>query len=270
MKIEKSTTEDIFKYADFCEDDVILYLGGRIDDDKLYPPNYVSFLNNKINDLKPNKIICHNHWYAKKYYQKGILSNNAKIDIIFVYYPYLVNNNLQTINPSEYNDHYDWMKKMIEKNPNIIYTMYISEGNKPPSVSIDKKWFTHDYNIENAKYLCVDRQYLPDSLTGTDMGHGTHERNGSDGFVMLTNLINSGFKNVNILGFSAFGSDEDMSYHSVYECNGDHRFKGRKLFDLKTSEDLKAESDILRYWDRNKTLNNIENHDKLLHCLGVL
>jgi hypothetical protein len=40
MNIEKSATEDVFEYANFCKDDVILYLGGRIDDDKLYPPNY--------------------------------------------------------------------------------------------------------------------------------------------------------------------------------------------------------------------------------------
>jgi hypothetical protein len=270
MNIEKSATEDVFEYANFCKDDVILYLGGRIDDDKLYPPNYASFLNDKISDLKPNKIICHNHWYAKKYYQKGVLSSDTKIDMIFVYYPYLVSGNLQMINPIDYEDHRDWMRLLIQKNPNIVYTMYISEGNKPPSVSINKNWFTADYDFKNVKYLCANRQYSPSSLLGVDIGHGDHVRNGSDGFTMLTNLINYGFKNINVLGFSAFGSDEDMSYHSTYNCNGDPRFEGRKLFDLKTSEDLKAESDILKYWDKNKVINNIENHTKLLHCIGEI
>ena len=120
MNIQKSAIEDVFEYANFCKDDVILYLGGRIDDDKLYSPSYASFLNNKISDLKPNKIICHNHWYAKKYYQKGILSSDTKIDMIFVYYRYLVSGNLQTINHDDYQDHRDWMRLLIQKNPNIV------------------------------------------------------------------------------------------------------------------------------------------------------
>ena len=48
MNIQKSAIEDVFEYANFCKDDVILYLGGRIDDDKLYSPSYASFLKNTI------------------------------------------------------------------------------------------------------------------------------------------------------------------------------------------------------------------------------
>ena len=49
---------------------VVLYLGGRIDDDALYPKSYCSYLNSKIKELNPTKIIAHTPWYAKKYYDK--------------------------------------------------------------------------------------------------------------------------------------------------------------------------------------------------------
>ena len=42
------------------------------------------------------------------------------------------------------------------------------------------------------------------------------------------------------------------------------RFLNKKLFDLKTSEDLKAESDIMKYWVKTKTINNLEDHDELI------
>ena len=38
------------------QDDTILYLGGRIDDDNLYPANYRKYLNFKIKELNPKKI----------------------------------------------------------------------------------------------------------------------------------------------------------------------------------------------------------------------
>ena len=104
MKINKSDRDDIFKYAGFKKDDVILYLGGRIDDDNLYPDKYVKYLRDKIKRLNPDKIICHNHWYAKKYYEKGILTKNTKIDMVFVYYYYLSEGGLQAIEPSQYSD----------------------------------------------------------------------------------------------------------------------------------------------------------------------
>lgn len=267
MKIQKSNKKEVFEQANLQEDDVILYMGGRIDDDKLYPPEYSQYLNSKIEKLSPTKIICHNHWYAKKYYKNGILNENTKIDMIFVYYHYLLTGKLQMINPKQYSDHREWIKILIDKNPNIVYSMYISEGNKPPSVEIDRQWFKDDYNLDNVKYLTFDRKYSPSSLIDVDIGRGQHSRNGSDGFSVVTSLIKSGFKNINILGFSAFGSNEDMSYHSTYDCNGDPRFFGKKLFDINTSEDLRAESDILKHWVQTKRLNNLEDYDKLLFCL---
>ena len=66
----------------------ILYLGGRIDDDNLYPTKYRKYLNSKIKELSPDKIICHNYWYAKKYYENGILSEDTKIDMVLSYYYY--------------------------------------------------------------------------------------------------------------------------------------------------------------------------------------
>ena len=267
MKVKRSSIEDIFDCIDLQENDVILYLGGRIDDDNLYPAGYRKYLNCKIKELSPDKIICHNHWYAKKYYERGILTKHAKIDMIVVYHDYLTSGKLQTISPTDYSDHREWMKILIDKNPNIVYAMYISEGDKPPSVDADDGWFREDYDLNNVKYFSFDRKYSPEDLAEGDLGHGAQARNASDGFAALTRFVKAGFKNINILGFSAFGSDEDMSHHSVYNCGGDPRFVGRKYFNLDTSEDLQAESDILQYWVRTKKIKNVENHSGLMSCL---
>ena len=267
MKIKKCSKEDIFKYIDLQENDVILYLGGRIDDDNLYPPKYIKYLKAKIKRLKPTKIICHNHWYAKKYYESGILTKHTKIDMVLTYYHYFKGGELQTINPTDYDGHHNWIKMLIDKNPNIVYAMYISEGNKPPLVKADDGWFREDYDLNNVKYFSFDRTYSPQGLTGEDLGHGVRTRNASDGFGVVTNLVKAGFKNINILGFSAFGSDEDMSYHTTYNCGGDSRFVGRKYFDLEDSVDQRAEADILQYWAHTKKIKNLESYEKLIYTL---
>ena len=265
MIVKRLDIERLFKDVGLQENDPILYLGGRIDDDKLYPPKYRKYLKDKIKRLNPTKIICHNHWYAKKYYERGILSKNAKIDMIFVYYNYLVDGKLQAINPTDYQDHRTWMKILIDKNPNIVYAMYISEGHKPPAVDAREDWFTEDYDLNNIKYFSFDGKYSPPSFA--HRRHGRGARDASDGFGCINQLLDSGLKNLNIIGFSAFGSDEDMSYHSEYDCNGDKRFLGRKLFDLNTSEDLRTESDIMKHWAQTKKITNLENHSKLLDAL---
>ena len=267
MKVKRSSKEDIFDCIDLQEDDVILYLGGRIDDDNLYPAGYRKYLNCKIKELSPDKIICHNHWYAKKYYEKGILTEHTKIDMVLVFYSYLTGSEHQTINPTDYSDHRKWMKILIDKNPNIVYAMYISQGDKPSSVDADEGWFREDYDLNNVKYFSFDRAYSPKDLTERDLGLGERARNATDGFAVVTRLVKAGFKNINILGFSAFGSDEDMSYHTAYDCRGDSRFVGRKLFDLQTSEDLPAESDILQCWVQTKKIKNLEDYSKLMSCL---
>lgn len=263
--------EGIVKKLDIKKDDVILYLGGRIDDDNLYPAGYRRYLNSKIEELRPSKIICHNHWYAKKYYEGGILTNRDKIDMIVVQHDYLKSGKLQTINPTDYSDHRAWMKILIDKNPNIVYAMYRCRGIRhaavPSSVHADTDWFREDYDLNNVEYFIFDRTYNPEDLVETDLGHGTHVRNASDGFAILTGLVKAGFKNINILGFSAFGSDEDMSHHSVYNCGGDKRFVGRKLFNLNTSEDLPAESDILQHLVQTKKIKNLEDYSKLMSSL---
>lgn len=271
MKLKKSHKKDVFRHIDLQKDDIILYMGGRIDDDKLYPKQYSRYLKNKIEQLNPSKIICHNHWYAKKYYEKGILSKSTKIDMILVHYPYLSGSRLQTINPIEYNNHYEWIKILIDKNPNIVYAIYQNQGRlrptPPTSVDIDDNWFTKDYDLNNVKYFCCNRVYSPRYLVEEDLGHGLEPRNASDGFVIISLLLKFGFKNLNIVGFSSFGSDEDMSYHSEYNCDGDSRFLGRKLFNLNTSEDLRAESDILKHWTQTKKIKTIEDYSKLMSYL---
>tara|TARA_R110000824_G_scaffold278755_1_gene467022 strand:- start:3917 stop:4723 length:807 start_codon:yes stop_codon:yes gene_type:complete len=267
MKIIKSSKEDLFKSVGINQSDTILYLGGRIDDDNLYPSEYIKYLNSKIKKLNPSKIICHNHFYAKKYYQKGVLDIDDKIDMVVVQYDYMTQGNLQTIHPSDYSDYREWMKILINKNPKMVCGMYISEGQKPDSVIADTKWFTEDYEKNKIKYFSFDRGYSPKDLTGEDLGLGTNTRNASDGFGMIINLLNLGFSDLNILGFTAFGSDEDMSYHTAYECRGDPRFKGKKLFDLETSEDLPTESNILKYWINTGKIKNIEDHKTLMSYL---
>ena len=267
MKVEKSPIEDALRHAGIGESDTILYMGGRIDDNNLYPPSYCEYLNKKIQSLKPTKIICHNHWYAKKYYEKQILTKNTNIDIIFAYYHYVNKGKLQTINPIEYSDHRSSMKLMIDKNPNVVYAFYISQLPQPSSIDVKQEWFTKDYKKNNIKYFCFNRQYSPSSLVDIDLGHGAQTRNASDGFGCILELIRVGFKNINILGFSAFGSDEDMTHHTAYTCNKDPIFLGRKLFNLGTSEDLRAESDIMCYWDKTSVVKNIENYNKMLQCL---
>jgi len=266
MKIEKCCKEDIFKCIDLQENDVILYLGGRIDDDALYPPGYREYLKAKIKKLKPTKIICHNHWYAKKYYEKGILTKHTKIDMVLVCYHHLRNGNFPSIDPADYIDHRTYMKTLIDKNPSIVYAIYISQGNKPPSVDVNDGWFREDYDLNNAKYFSFDRTYSPKDLTDEELGHGGRTRNASDGFAMVANLVKAGFKNINILGFSAFGSDEDMSYHTAYK-SGDRRLFGRKYFNLGTSEDQPAEADILQFWVKTKKIKNVEDYSKLMFHL---
>ena len=270
MKIDKSSIEEIFEQANFQKDDVILYLGGRISDSNLYPPKYKRYLKSKIKKLKPTKIICHNHWYAKKYYEGGILDKKAKIDMVFVYQHYLKSDTkLQVIEPAEYNEPHEWIKILIDKNPNITYSVYLSveNGTHESFVQIDEGLFRDDYDLNNVKYLSFDRRYSPSDLIDTDLGHGEKTRNATDGFSVITNLINFGFKNINILGFTAFGSSEDMSHHTAYNCSDDSRFDGKKHFDISTSEDLRAEADILKHLVQTKRLNNLEDYDKLLFCL---
>ena len=57
MRIDKCSIEEVYKCGNLHKDDVILYLGGRIDDDALYPPKYIKYLRDKIKRLKPTKII---------------------------------------------------------------------------------------------------------------------------------------------------------------------------------------------------------------------
>tara|TARA_R110002020_G_scaffold176222_4_gene368363 strand:- start:264 stop:1070 length:807 start_codon:yes stop_codon:yes gene_type:complete len=267
MKIIKSSKEDLFKSVGINQSDTILYLGGRIDDDNLYPAEYIKYLNSKIKKLNPSKIICHSHFYAKKYYQKGVLDTDDKIDMVVVQYNYMTQGKLQTIYPSDYSDYREWMKILINKNPKIVCGMYISEGSKPDWVIADTKWFTEDYEKNNIKYFSFNRKYSPKDLTGEDLDLGTNTKNASDGFGMIISLLNLGFSNLNILGFSAFGADEDMSYHTEYQCGGDPRFKGKKFFNINTSEDLRTESDIMKHWINIRKIKNIEDHKTLISYL---
>ena len=270
--MQKCNKEQIYESIDLQEHDVILYLGGRIDDDNLYPPEYVEYLKDEVERLNPTKIICHNYWYAKKYYEKGILAEDTKIDMILNYFHYFLKGDLQTINPAEYSHHRSWIKILTEKNPNLVYALYMFPGKtyNPNDPKLNGELFGEDYNLNNLKYFNIEREYSPKRFDnrgwtiGSALSHGDRERNATDGFSILTGLVDAGFRNLNILGFTAFGSDEDQSHHTAYKYE---RFAGQKYFNLNTSEDQKAEADILQSMTLTGKINNLENYDKLMQCL---
>jgi len=267
LNLKKVSIEDVFKCVGLQENDVILYLGGRIDDDALYPKEYRKYLNSKIKRLKPTKIICHNHWYAKKYFDKGILPKNAKIDLILTYSPYFIENSFTSINREYYDGHPAFLRTLTDESPNIICALYWPARPKeivPYDTDVNAKSFHAGYDLNNVKYFSFGRAYTPQDLAPPFHDTDENPRNATDGFAILTNLIKAGFKNINILGFSAFGSEEDQSYHTEF---GPGEFAGQKYFDLKTSEDQRTESDILQYWVQTKKIKNMEDYNKFISCL---
>lgn len=257
--------EDVFASINLKNDDVILYMGGRIDDDNLYPKEYTKYLNNQIKKLNPDKIICHNHWYAKKYYEKGILDKHTKIDLIVVNYDYVRRSIISVIDPSHYEDHREWMRKLIDINPNIVYGMYCPHASGSETATIYEEWFGKNYKLERVKYFKGDRSYSAEDLTEGNVSKCSGA-NSSDGFNIFSKFVQSGFENLNLLGFSAFGCGEDSSNFTKYG-EEDIRFSGKTYFNLQTSEDLCAESNILKYWSETNKINFLENYAELISAL---
>ena len=267
MNIPVDTGMDSLHKYGLQQDDVILYLGGRIDDDSLYPAEYRKYLNSKIKELNPNKIICHTHWYAKKYYDGGVLDVSTKIDMILVNYWYFTKGKLETINHADYGgDHRSHIKPLINKNPNMIYATYQCGICKTdsPTVGVDTSWFGEDYDFNNIKCFYFTRKYSPNDLVE---GAGGGTINATDGFAVITQLVKSGFKNLNIIGFTAFGSDEDQSCFSEYGSMNPIQVAGKKYFDLKTSENQRMEADILKNYVKQKKINNLEDYGELTRHL---
>ena len=263
VDIKAEPIEKIFEYIDLQEDDVVLYLGGRIDDNNLYPLGYRKYLNSKIKELNPNKIICHTHWYASKYYDREILDESATIDMILVHHGFFKNDPLQTINPKDYGEqHHAYIETLIDKNPNMIYAVYQCwAGHTQPilttdTMDVNSHWFGEDYDLNNVKYFTFSRSScLSTSAIVTD------------GFAIIDSFVRAGFKNLNILGFSAFGGEEDMSYHTAYGSSVGNRFAGKKYFNINTSENQRAEADILKNYTEQKKIYNLEDYSKLMQYL---
>ena len=281
VKIEDTGIESLLDSVELKCYDSILYLGGRVDDDNLYPPGYTKYLNQKIKELNPKKIICHSHWYAWKYYEKGLLDESMKIDIIVCNYGYLSTNTFDPINKHDYKGDHLWcIKGLIEKNPNIIFAAYKTQSETgiatsavqtPSSVDFYMKWFKGcdpRYSINNLRYFTLGRRYNPLNLVNKDLGHGSHVRNSTDGFGVLTNILKLGFKKVNIIGFTAFGSDEDDSNFGNYTTSHDARVINRNYFDIRTSENQRLEADILKNYVEQKKIGNLEDYDELKRHLG--
>ena len=224
--------------------------------------------------------------------------------MIFCYFNYLQRENFQPIDVEYYGgSHIQYIKYMIEKNPDVIFAAYhtdLGKGNNIDSLQFTKSWFTpvtsytesrtcrhrhfHHYNLDNIVYFGLDRSYRPLDLVETDLGHGDHARNGTDGFCILNNFLKLGFKNVNIVGFTAFGSDEDDSKFSKYQSDKwgnyyDGSYSPQEAmemkasmnttyFNLPTSEDQRAEADILKYYVEQKKINNLEDYGELSRSLN--
>ena len=269
FKIEDKGIENPLLAMGLRSSDPMLYLGGRVDDNNLYPTGYRKYLNQKIKELNPKKIICHSHWYAWKYYNKGILDESMKIDLIVCNYGYLSKNTFDPINKDEYNGSHLWcIKELIDKNIETIFALYNVHTGDPTSKTIDfhTSWFEgcdKKYDAKNIKYFILDRRYSPSSLTDKDLGHGSHTRNSTDGFGIIKHILELGFKQVNILGFTAFGSDEDSSVFSDYMTSKDKAINNKKYFKIQTSEDQRAEADILKDWIENERIYNLEDYQTL-------
>jgi hypothetical protein len=287
---------NMHEYLDLQEDDVILYLGGRIDDDNLYPEGYAKYLHSKIKELKPTKIIAHTHWYLQKYYAAGILDENIKIDMVLAYYDHFLRGPRETINLEDYRDgddhskHLGVLRKITDNNPDMIYATYNVRGYRgssyPRSITLkhQRDWFGESYDLNNIKYFSYNRQYCPNDLVEWDMDpidpsslspveefrkkHSGQKINATDGFAVINGFLNVEFENLNIIGFSAFGFDEDSSYFTPYNDLMGVSFRGLKYFDIKTSEKQSVEAEILKIYTEQGKINNLENYDRLLHFLN--
>ena len=268
---------NILEYLQIQKDDTILYLGGRIDDDNLYPKGYRNYLRQKIEELNPTKIICHSHWYASKYYNREILSEKTKIDMIVVYNSHFQTGQCQPIKREDYDSlHRMYISVLTHKNPNMVYAMYIPSNTAPPKVTINPVWFGANYDLKNVKCFSFSRPYRVSSLIDRSLKPLPNQKfcdewenvsiNSTDGFAIINGILATGFKNLNILGFSAFGMNENTDYFTPYRLK-DQRFNNLKYFEINTSENQVVEAEILKNYVNQKRITNLENYDKLWYHL---
>jgi hypothetical protein len=275
------SNDNVIAYLDMVTDDgyvnneeVLLYLGGRIDDDALYPKSYCSYLNSKIKELNPTKIIAHTPWYAKKYYDKGILEESMKIDMVLVYNRHsALGTPMQVINPGEYSkeDSYKYLYDLSKDTTYLFYIHHAYQKNDINPAQAKSTLFNgKDFDIGKLKSLLYDRRYFDPREDDPNMpwDEKVDFINTTDGFAFIDMFLEVGFKNLNIIGFSAFGSGEDESKFSKYNYDreGD-RYYGKTYFHLVTSENQRLESDILKYLCEKGDLFNLENYEKLILAL---
>lgn len=258
MIVKDIGIENLLNSVGLTFDDSILYLGGRIGDNALYPADYVKYLNQKIKELNPKYIIVHSPWYAWKYYDVGVLDESTNIDMIVCYYHYLKEDDFDPLNKEDYQGSHRWcMKHILEKNPSITIAAYDVNLSCPSEVEFFAEWFEgYNEDLTTCTYFKFDRR-------------GDHGKNCTDGFAILTNFLKTGFVNLSIAGFSAFGSDEDDSYFTKYSTSVDSRVNNKSYFQLQTSEDQRQEADILKEWTQNKCINNLENYEILTQLRGT-
>lgn len=268
---------NILEYLKIKEGDTILYLGGRVDDDNLYPAGYRKYLRQKIEKLNPTKIICHSHWYASKYYNKGLLSKNTKIDMIVVNNGLFQRGECQPINREDYDsEHRSYISLLVDKNPRMIFAGYTPKITAPSSTKVDPAWFGMNYDLKNIKCFSFSRAYKANSLINWSLNPLPNKKfcdewghvsiNSTDGFAIINGILSSGFKNLNIIGFSAFGMNEDTTYFTPYSLE-DSRFNNLKYFDIKTTENQMVEAEILKNYVDQKRITNLEDYGELWHHL---
>jgi hypothetical protein len=239
-------------------------LGGRIDFDNLYPKEYCKYLNKKIKELNPNKIICHSYIYAQKYYNYGILDENTKIDIVLTWATYLYedkeryttsDSDIKEKISKKYNiktklsiNDISYINILYNKNKNCKFIFYI------PGYScnmIDNKpQFEH---INFLYWYLSKRDILPkNKIDINNYLNDTYEKkfNCTDGFLYIDFFIKKlNFRNINLIGFSTFGSNE-KNLNDVY------------LNENNTTEKQNIESEILQMLVKNRYINSLENLKK--------
>jgi hypothetical protein len=280
--------ENILKYLDIKPDDKILYLGGRIDDNSLYPPAYNEYLRKELKKLKPTKIIAHSHWYALRYYERQILSDDSKIDMFISNATHTLKGKCQPIDIKNYDsDTRKTLEKMLKKNPEAILVLYKTHSkvragkirSKEPQKSLSLGTLSMYFNSDNIRCISIGRPYKVNDLIDTSLSPlpdkafidqwGKELINATDGFAILNGILSTGFKNLSIMGFTAFGRAEDTHYFTPYSLK-DRRFHGRNYFEIKTTENQMVESEVLKNYIDQKRINNLEDHDQLALARDIL
>ena len=261
------TYKNLNDYLLINNNDIVLYLGGRILDnktgkfnEKCYPENYCKFLNIQIKKLNPSKIICHSFMYAELYYKSKILDKEMKIDIIFNWLYYYLNK------PRWYYGelNYKYINTLIDKNKSTKFLLYYShlpdaKSYPPPSKNDLINRLELRLNSENIKYFLhskenSSRKITPNTIIDINkymIDDYLKTYNASDGFLFIDYFVKIlKLKNLNLVGFSCFDNKLDI-------LNNDY------THNMNTTENQYLENDLIFQMINNNIIKTLENVNEL-------